>query len=236
MAPVRVRARVVGWVTATARATATAAVMATTMMMALPAAATGTPADLAAAAQAGTGADSVRDRLAQPAVLRGRFEQSKQLEGFDQPLVSRGDFLLVRDRGVAWDTREPFASTTLLTRDRLLTRLPDGSQRVLLDAGQSPGTAAVNALLMALVSGDLEALAERFTLEETVDGDAGWQLRLQPRDDALRQVFSRIRLQGDRFVREVRLEEAGGDVTTLRFLELTDTPAQPSVAEAARFD
>lgn len=189
-----------------------------------------------AAATAMAEGEGVRARLAQPPVLRGQFEQSKQLEGFRQPLVSRGDFLLVREQGVAWDTREPFPSTTLLTRERLLTRLPDGSQRVLLDAAASPGTAAVNALLMALVAGDLDALAERFALEETLaDGDR-WQLRLTPREDALKQAFARIELAGDRFVREVRITESGGDLTTLRFLDLSDTPAAPTPDEAARFD
>jgi len=186
-------------------------------------------------APAGEG-DSVRARLAQPAVLRGQFEQSKQLEGFRQPLVSRGDFLLVRDRGVAWDTREPFASTTLLTRERLLTRLPDGSQRVLLDAAESPGMAAVNALLLALVAGDLPALAERFALEETLAADGRWQLLLTPEEAGLRQAFTRITLAGDRFVRQVVIEEAGGDVTTLRFVALADEPSAPTPDEAARFD
>lgn len=180
--------------------------------------------------------DDVRARLAQPAVLRGQFEQSKQLEGFRQPLVSRGDFLLVRDRGVAWDTREPFASTTLLTRERLLTRLPDGSQRVLLDAADSPGMAAVNALLLALVAGDLPALAERFQLAETLAADGRWTLVLTPEEAGLRQAFARITLAGDRFVREVVIEEAGGDVTTLRFVALADEPAAPTPDEAARFD
>ncbi|GAB2502187.1 outer membrane lipoprotein carrier protein LolA [Arenimonas alkanexedens] len=190
---------------------------------------------LACPVWAGQG-EGIRVRLAQPPVLRGQFEQSKQLQGFRHPLVSRGDFLLLRERGVAWDTREPFASTTLLTRDRLLTRLPDGSQRVLLDTAESPGTAAVNALLMALVSGDLPALAERFELEEHLDPTGDWRLLLRPRQDELKQVFSLITLRGDRFVREVLIEEAGGDVTTLRFVALSDAPATATPEEASRFD
>jgi hypothetical protein len=208
--------------------------------MALPVLASPSQAPSAAAhpvspATVGEG-EGVRARLARPVVLRGRFEQSKQLEGFRQPLVSRGDFLLLRDRGIAWDTREPFASTTLLTRDRLLTRLPDGSQRVLLDAAESPGMAAVNALLLALVAGDLPALAERFVLEETLAADGGWQLLLTPEEAGLRQAFARITLVGDRFVRQVVIEEAGGDVTTLRFVALADEPSAPTPDEVARFD
>jgi hypothetical protein len=178
----------------------------------------------------------VRARLAQPEVLRGRFEQRKQLQGFRNPLVSRGEFLLLRDRGVAWDTTEPFASSTLLTRERLLTRLPDGSQRIVLDAAASPGMAAVNSLLMALVAGDLDALAPQFHIEEALLADGGWTLNLDPRDAGLKRVFARIVLSGDRHVREVHIEESGGDRTALRFLHLSDQPATPTAAEAARFD
>ena len=58
----------------------------------------------------------VRDRIEQPEVLRGRFEQEKQLKGFRNPLRSAGTMLLVREKGIAWDTSEPFASSAVLTR------------------------------------------------------------------------------------------------------------------------
>lgn len=196
-----------------------------------------TPAAAQQAPPAGQGEDcGVRARLAQPEVVRGRFEQRKQLKGFRNPLVSRGDFLLLRQRGVAWDTTEPFPSSTLLTRERLLTRLPDGSQRVVLDAAASPGMAAVNSLLMALVAGDLDALAPQFRAEEALLADGAWTLVLHPREAGLKRLFARIELRGGRHVREVRIEETGGDVTTLRFLDLSDQPATPTAAEAARFD
>ncbi len=195
-----------------------------------------TPVPAQDAEPAGQGDGGVRARLTQPEVLRGRFEQRKKLKGFRNPLVSRGDFLLLRQRGVAWDTTEPFASSTLLTRERLLTRLPDGSQRVVLDAAASPGMAAVNSLLMALVAGDLDALAPQFHAEETLLADGAWTLVLHPREARLKRLFARIELRGDRHVRQVRIEETGGDLTTLRFLELSDQPAAPTAAEAARFD
>lgn len=181
-------------------------------------------------------ATGVRALLSQPEVLRGKFEQRKQLKGFRNPLVSRGDFLLLRDRGVAWDTTEPFASSILLTRERLLTRLPDGRSRVVLDAKASPGMAAVNSLLMALVGGDLDTLATQFDIEETVAAEGSWELALRPREVGLKRVFARIVLRGDRHVREVEIDEAGGDLTSLRFLELHDQPAVPTAAEVARFD
>lgn len=183
-----------------------------------------------------TTSGDARSRLARPAVLRGQFEQRKHLQGFRNPLVSRGRFLLLRDRGVIWDTTEPFASSTVLTQDRLLTRQPDGSTRVVLDAAVSPAMASVNSLLLALVAGDLDALAPQFEIGEDRLPDGRWQLRLQPREAGLRRVFRVIELRGDEHVDEVMLEETGGDRTTLRFLELSDEPATASPDEAARFD
>lgn len=181
-------------------------------------------------------ADGVRERLEQPAVLRGRFEQEKQIQGFKNPLRSNGDFLLLREHGIAWDTTAPFASSAVLTRQRMATRLPDGSEQVLIDAADGPAASATASLLMALVSGDLDALEERFEGRESLHADGSWELALVPRNASLRRVFSGFRLSGDRYVREVVIEEAGGDRTQVRLLDLASDPPAPSAAEVARFD
>ncbi len=146
------------------------------------------------------------------------------------------NFLIARDRGVVWDTREPFASRAVLTRQRLLTRLPDGSSRVLLDASASPAMSAVNSLLLAVVAGDLGALDQQFESRETLLADGAWRLRLSPREAGLARVINRIELSGDRYVREIRIDEQAGDATQIRFSELREQPARLSADEAARFD
>jgi hypothetical protein len=176
-----------------------------------------------------------RAQLVDAAVLRGRFEQDKQLQGFRNPLRSNGDFLLVRDRGVIWETRAPFASTTVLTRDRLLQRQPDGGEQIVLDAAHASALAALNALLMALIRGDLDALAQQFEIEEQVDGD-GWRLDLTPTDAGLQRVLTAVSLGGDRHVRSARIVEKSGDRSEIRFLELDDSSAPLTTEESARFD
>ncbi|GGA74703.1 hypothetical protein GCM10011521_11140 [Arenimonas soli] len=189
-----------------------------------------------AAARGDEALPGVRARMEQPEVLRGRFEQEKHLEGFRNPLRSAGRMLLVRERGIAWDTTEPFASSAVLTRDKLTSELPDGSRQTLLDAADGPAASATASLLMALVAGDLDVLAERFDIEESLLDDGTWQLELKPREPALQRVFARFQLSGDRHVREVLIEEAGGDTTRVSLLELSSEPALPSPAEVARFD
>jgi hypothetical protein len=186
--------------------------------------------------QAGTPGDGVRARLSNAPVLRGQFEQEKHLQGFKNPLLSKGDFLLARDRGVVWITRSPFASTLVLTKERLQIRQADGSTRSLADQGSSPAVNTANALLMALLSGDIEILSRQFRLQESLAADGGWRLQLVPKQGALKKIFKSIELQGDQHVRSVHLEEIRGDQTDIRFLKLLDVPNTLSAEEAKQFD
>jgi len=186
-----------------------------------------------AAAVPGAG---IRARLVDTPVLRGKFEQEKHLQGFRNPLLSKGDFLLARDRGVVWNTRSPFPSAVVLTKQRLLSRAADGSTRDLGGRGASPAVATANTLLMALLGGNVEMLGKQFDLSETLVADGSWTLVLVPKPGPLQKIFRRIELQGDRHVRSVRLEEVAGDRTDIRFLELRDAPVKLDGAEAKQFD
>lgn len=185
--------------------------------------------------QAATPGAGIRARLGNEPVLRGEFVQEKQLQGFKNPLRSKGDFLLARDRGVVWNTRSPFASTLVLTKEKLLVRQADGSTQAMVDQQASPAVGTANALLLALLSGDIDSLSRQFRLRETMAADGSWRLQLVPRQGALKKIFKRIELQGDRHVRSVRLEEVRGDRTELRFLQLRTAPAQLTADEAKQF-
>jgi hypothetical protein len=162
-------------------------------------------------------AAQVRQRMSDAPVLRGEFEQRKTIKSFRNPLVSRGTFLVARDRGVIWQTREPFASSLVVTRDRLLTRQADGKVTSQLSAKDEPGLRAINEMLFALVAADLPALAQRFRIDGELLGPDRWRLVLVPRDASLAQWVTRIELEGDRFVRVVQLHEAQGDTSAIRF-------------------
>jgi hypothetical protein len=177
----------------------------------------------------------VRQRLGDVPLLRGEFEQRKTLKGFKNPLVSRGEFLVARERGVWWHTREPFASTLVLTRDRLLARQADGSVGTRLSASSEPGVRAINEMLFALMAADLSQLAQRFRIEGQLVGKDGWSLVLVPREASVAQWVSRIELDGDKMVRHVKFVEVAGDTSDIRF-SAHMTPASLSREDAARFD
>lgn len=183
-----------------------------------------------------TGLAMVAQRVANVAVLRGDFSQEKQVQGFKNPLRSQGRFLLARDKGVVWTTLKPFPSEVVLTRDRILSRQRDGSARIEMDAKQQPALRSVNAMMFALMSGDVKALSSRFDAKAQALPDNGWKLVLTPQPGPMAKAFSSITLEGDRYVRRVAIAEGNGDVTRLQFSALTQTPAQLAEDEARRFD
>ncbi len=194
-------------------------------------------ASFAVASSAAADADVaglIHDRLKTAPVLKGEFEQSKTLKGFRNPLVSKGEFLVARGQGVWWHTQKPFDSTLVVTKTRLFTRNPDGSAANLMDAQSEPGLQQVDELVFSLLSADLDVLADKFTIVAQPSGAAGWTLVLTPRDPNLAKFLVRATLAGERDVQTVRIDEARGDTTQIRF-----SHQQPSTAltpdEAARF-
>ena len=176
----------------------------------------------------------IHERLKTAPVLKGEFEQTKTLKGFRNPLVSKGEFLVARSQGVWWHTQQPFESTLVVTKTRLFTRNADGSAGNLMDAQAEPGLQQVNELIFSLLSADLDVLADKFTIVAQPVGAAGWTLALTPRDPNLAKFLVRATLAGERDVQTVRIDEARGDVTQIRFSHQVPSAAL-SADEASRF-
>lgn len=161
---------------------------------------------------------AVRERLQQPEWLRGEFTQTKKVPGFAKPLVSKGDFVLARGRGVLWRTLTPFASELRLTRDEI--RATQGGQTAMrLDAAREPAVRLINTLMFALLDGDVSGLADLFELSGSIKGTS-WQLALTPKPGALQQVLKKVELEGDGFVRRIQLFEANGDESLIQLANL----------------
>jgi outer membrane lipoprotein-sorting protein len=176
----------------------------------------------------------VHERLKVAPVLKGEFEQTKTLKGFRNPLVSKGEFLVARGQGVWWHTLQPFESTLVVTPTKLFTRNADGSASNLMDAQAEPGLQQVNALIFSLLAADVDVLADRFTVVSQPVGAVGWTLVLTPRDANIAKFLVRATLAGERDVQSVRIDEARGDVTQIRFSRQVPSAAL-SAEDAARF-
>ena len=179
-------------------------------------------------------AQSVRERLVQAPVLRGEFEQQKQVQGFAKPLVSKGSFVVARERGVLWLTRTPFASQLRLTRDEIKAT-QNGAVAFRLDASKEPSVRVINGLMFSLLNGDIGGLTELFKVDGSAEGKA-WQLHLTPRSSALTKLMTSIDLSGETQVRSITIQEASGDKTVIRFSAQSSEPANLTAEEAHQFD
>jgi outer membrane lipoprotein-sorting protein len=179
-------------------------------------------------------ADGVRNRLVNANVLRGQFEQTKHVAGFKKALVSKGDFLVAKERGVLWQTREPFPSTLRLTRNEIRAT-QNGAVAFRLDASSEPSVSVINGVLFSLLNGDVAALEQHFQIDGALHGSA-WHLTLTPKDANMAKLMQRIELDGDQFVRHIEIAEGNGDDTSINLSGQSSEPAALSSDESARFD
>lgn len=161
---------------------------------------------------------AVAARLTDAPVIRGQFEQTRRLAGFSNPLVSHGDFVVARGRGVVWTTRDPVPSSLLVTPDKLVMRGADGTVQQQMRADDQPAMRMVGESMIAMLRGDFRSLSSRFAVTGRLVGSKGWTLTLTPTDADTRRAFARIDLSGDQYVRDVKLEEASGDSTVVKMI------------------
>ena len=173
-------------------------------------------------------AQVVRERLQQPEWLRGDFTQTKKVPGFAKPLVSTGNFVAARGRGVLWRTLKPFASELRLTQNEI--RATQGGQTSMrLDAAREPAVRLITTLMFSLLNGDVSGLADVFELTGSTKG-ASWQLSLTPKPGALQQVLKKVELEGDGFVRRIQLFEANGDESLIQLTgQRVDAAPEPGL-------
>jgi outer membrane lipoprotein carrier protein LolA len=176
----------------------------------------------------------IQSMIARPKVLCGRFDQTKQLVGLKKPLASNGRFCVVADKGVLWRSLQPFPSTLRLTRDEIV-QMQGGRVAMRLDAKQEPAVRMINGVLFAALAGDLEKLEALFEIDGGVRDAHQWTVTLKAREPALAKAIGSIALEGGAYVQNVRIDEAGGDRTSIVFSDIRTGDGAMSADEAAQF-
>jgi outer membrane lipoprotein-sorting protein len=162
-------------------------------------------------------------RMAKTEITQGDFQQVKQLKILRKPLQSTGIFTYHQSKGVIWKTRTPVASLLLVNDTRLLTA--QGEQAV---------PAAFGKVFKAMLGGDLKQLSDGFSMTGSIQ-EPVWRLTLNPKDDLLKKIISSIVLSGDNELRLLEIQEAGGNITRIKFDQITH-PAQLTSEQQADFE
>ena len=175
----------------------------------------------------------IQSMLANPKVLCGRFDQTKQLVGLKKPVISNGRFCVVAAKGVLWRTLQPFPNTLRLTRDEIV-QLQGERVALRLDAKQEPTVRLINSVLFALLAGDLGQLEKLFTVDGSVDKNS-WSVALKAREPALAKAIGTLALDGAEYVKNITIDEASGDRTSIVFSAIQTGDGAMTPDEAALF-
>lgn len=178
--------------------------------------------------------DGVRARLIDTQVLRADFQQQKSLAVLSRSLKSQGAMTLVKGRGILWHILEPYERFVLVSPDQVVEW--NGGEVSATRSAKPTGTvmARVIEIILAAISGDFAFLDAYFS-SVVSERPQGWHIALTPSSPSGEGMFSRIEIEGDRFVETVVVASAGGDVTTIRLRNFRTEPARLSERELAYF-
>lgn len=183
----------------------------------------------------GAGLEAIKRQLAPFDGLKGGFQQSKKIRVIKKPLVSEGDFILLKGKGVIWRTLKPMASTLRISRDDI-AELKGGKAAILVSMKDQPALGIIGKVLFAVFSADVDELKRHFDFVrvDPPDSSGHWSADLRPRDAMVRKGVERIGIEGGRFVEAITLGEANGDVSVIRFASTSES--RPSKEEEALFE
>lgn len=148
---------------------------------------------------------------------RARFVETRQVQLLNQPLQSSGTLIYVAPDRLDKRTLAPAPSRLSVQGDRLTYESPDGGAREIA-LSDHPEIGALVAGIRATLAGDLATLTGAYAA--TLTGSPfGWFLTLQPRDPHLRELVTRIRIEGEQNrITAIETEEANGDRSVMTIL------------------
>ncbi len=159
--------------------------------------------------------------------IQGSFTQQRFLKSLSKPIVSRGKFVLLANKGLLWQMQQPFAVDLRVKKDGIMQW--NGSQWI---ANNKLGQSEQINLFLGLLSGDISALSAQFDLQ--LSGSAQqWRLTLTPSSLLMKQIFNHIIIKGDGLVREIELDEKQGDRTLILFSQVQTNQPLSAFAQSA---
>ncbi len=168
-----------------------------------------------------TSIETLRKRLGEVRTVRTRFVQEKEMAVFKNRLVSRGTLLFEAPARMAWRVEEPIRYALVV--DEKNARQWDGETGRLqtLPIRSNPMLQAVLDQMRMWFSGRYDALAASYDIHVT--GDRPAVVEFVPREGhaaarAIRKVRITFRADGA-YLAGIRIDDADGDTTTLRFEE-----------------
>lgn len=178
--------------------------------------------------------NELQEHFSQQAVIRAEFRQTRQIKGLTQPLLSSGEILISREKGLWWQQKTPFVLTLLLDEQRMMQQVA-GERPQVITAQSNPQMFQFNHLLRSLFQADRSVLEANFILTFRDKQHGEWVMLLRPKTSPLDKVFNTITLEGKDYLDQIVLDDRQGDRTEIVFSDQRAAPATLTNDEQQRF-
>ncbi len=160
------------------------------------------------------GLNDLQSQLQKPQNIQGDFNQQRYLKSMNKPIASQGQFVLVPKSGLLWQMKKPFVDTMRVRKSGIEQLNAQGQWM----ASKQSASAQKNQvkLFLDLLAGQTSGLESQFNLRLTGAANK-WQMQLQPKTALMKQIFTKIDIQGDSVVKKITLYETQGDRTEITF-------------------
>ena len=176
--------------------------------------------------------DSLLQKLAQVGALSAHFREEKRILLLAAPLVNEGTLYYEKPRKLARHTDAPHRASLLLIGH--LLSFGDGTRTERLALDTHPAVGALVDTFISLLGGDRTGLACIADVSLEKPAQAGWRVRVTPKDAKVRALVREIVFEGiEAQVSRIEFLDANGDTTVTTFTQLS-FQARFSPAEAAR--
>ncbi len=172
-------------------------------------------------------------QMRQHQVVKGRFEQSRNLTGIPRPIRSNGRFIYWRDHGLYWEIQKPISQASTFTPDTIIHWRPDTAARQ-ANRSSSPIQKQISRILLAVFGGDIRSLEKLFDSHWSF-GAERWSVDLIPTAAPVKQAIRKITLSGRDYINSLSLDASNGDNTQIHFTDISAF-THPAAADCQYFD
>ena len=136
----------------------------------------------------------VGEELAKNKNTVGDFSQTKTITQSGRKLKSIGKFI-ISDMGIVWKTEKPFASTLVISENKMVQTSASGKKTV-MDGTDNQIFQSISSVLSSLFMGNTEKLYENFKIVVKNSDFAAWNIELSPKNQNIASVMKTFTLSG----------------------------------------
>lgn len=153
--------------------------------------------------------------------LEAQFLEEKNIILLAAPLKSSGKVYFHPPHSLARIVEKPRPSHMVVKAAKIIVK--EGNVRKEVDFSDKPAMRGLISGLLHILAGDEERLVADYEPHFSEEGSAGWRLRLEPKQAALRRLIASLAFSGKGLkLSELRVKEANGDETVTRFSNVNE--------------